>query len=93
MLLAPLGHAPSLPPGAHLMYSSLFSSVTRRLAPSGFRSCDVILPRISMSTEKYISRPHSSMSLSLGRHERAGSRSSSGTEEGGRRGVPRRAPT
>lgn len=51
---------------AHPMYSSLFSSVTRMLAPPSFRSCEVTFPRISMSTEKYISKPHSSMLLSLG---------------------------
>lgn len=53
----------------NLIYSSLFSSVTRTLVPSGLRSWDVIFPKISMSTEKYISRPHSSMLLSLRRHE------------------------
>lgn len=60
-----------------LMYSSLFSSVTRTLAPSGLRSWEVIFPRISMSTEKYISRPHSSMLLSLRRHEGVESKSNS----------------
>ena len=60
----------------NLMYSSLFSSVTRTLAPSGLRSWEVIFPRISISTEKYISRPHSSMLLSLRRHEFVGSKSS-----------------
>lgn len=48
------------------IYSSLFSSVTRILEPPNFRSCEVTFPKISMSTEKYISRPHSSMLLSLG---------------------------
>lgn len=47
------------------MYSSLLSSVTRMLAPPSFRSCEVTFPKISMSTEKYISKPHSSMLLSL----------------------------
>lgn len=49
----------------NLMYSSLFSSVTWMLAPLGLRSWEVIFPKISMSTEKNISRPHSSMLLSL----------------------------
>ncbi len=57
------------------IYSSLFSSVTRRSAPSSFRSWDVILPRISMSTVKYISKPHSSMSLSLWKNHTSGNRS------------------
>lgn len=50
---------------ADLMYSSLFSSVTWMFPPSGFSSCVVTSPRISLSTEKNISRPHSSMLLSL----------------------------
>ncbi|CAB1340796.1 unnamed protein product [Coregonus sp. 'balchen'] len=41
------------------------SAINLRSLPSGFRSCDVIFPRISMSTEKYISKLHSSMLLSL----------------------------
>lgn len=49
----------------HLMYSSLFSSVTWMSPPPGFSSWVEISPRISLSTEKNISRQHSSMSLSL----------------------------
>lgn len=47
------------------MYSSLFSSVTWMFPPSGFSSWVVTSPRISLSTEKNISRLHSSMLLSL----------------------------
>lgn len=50
---------------ADLMYSSLFSSVTWMFPPSGFRSWVVTSPRISLSTEKNISSPHSSILLSL----------------------------
>lgn len=49
----------------YLMYSSLFSSVTRMFPPSGLSSCVVTSPSISLSTEKNISRPHSSILLSL----------------------------
>lgn len=49
----------------YLMYSSLFFSVTWTFPPSGFSSWVVTSPRISLSTEKNISRPHSSMLLSL----------------------------
>lgn len=49
----------------YLMYSSLFSSVTWMFPPSGLSSWVVTSPRISLSTEKNISRPHSSMLLSL----------------------------
>ena len=51
--------------GTHSRYSSLFSSVTLILDPPGFKSWEMIFPSNSMSTEKNISRPHSSMSLSL----------------------------
>ena len=50
---------------SHSMYSSLFSSVTRISFPPSFKSCVVVFPRISMSVQKYISRPHSSISFSL----------------------------
>lgn len=43
------------PPGprdTHMMYSSLFSSVTRMLSPPSFSSWVVTLPRISMSWMK-----------------------------------------
>lgn len=50
----------------HMMYSSLFSSVTRMLSPPSFSSWVVTLPRISMSWMKYSSRPHSSRLFSLG---------------------------
>lgn len=56
---------PAEPGDADLMYSSLFSSVTWMFPPSGFSSWVVTSPRISLSTEKNISRPHSSMLLSL----------------------------
>lgn len=49
----------------YLIYSSLFSSVTWMFPPSGFSSCVVTSPRISLSTEKNISSPHSSILLSL----------------------------
>lgn len=59
------------PPGSpalktHMMYSSLFSSVTRMLSPPSLSSWVVTLPRISMSWMKYSSRPHSSRLFSLG---------------------------
>ena len=44
---------------------TLFSSVTRMSPPLGFNSCGLISPSNSKSTEKNISRPHSSMLLSL----------------------------
>lgn len=50
---------------SYLIYSSLFSSVTRILPPLGFKSWLLISPRISLSTEKYISKPHSSILFSL----------------------------
>lgn len=50
----------------HIMYSSLFSSVTRMLSPPSFSSWVVTLPKISMSWMKYSSRPHSSRLFSLG---------------------------
>uniref|UniRef100_A0A3B5KQV1 C2H2-type domain-containing protein n=1 Tax=Xiphophorus couchianus TaxID=32473 RepID=A0A3B5KQV1_9TELE len=49
----------------HLMYSSLFSSVTWMSPPPSLSSWVDISPSISLSTEKNISNPHSSMSLSL----------------------------
>lgn len=49
----------------YLIYSSLFSSVTWMFPPSGLSSWVVTSPRISLSTEKNISRPHSSILLSL----------------------------
>lgn len=48
------------------MYSSLFSSVTSKFEPPDFSSCEVTFPSSSMSTQKYISKLHSSMLLSLG---------------------------
>ena len=47
------------------MYSSLFSSVTFLSLPPGTRSWVFSTPRVSWSTEKYISRSHSSMLFSL----------------------------
>lgn len=55
--------------GTHMMYSSLFSSVTRMLSPPSFSSWVVTLPRISMSWMKYSSRPHSSRLFSLRGHQ------------------------
>lgn len=49
------------------MYSSLFSSVTWISPPPSLSSWVEISPRISLSTAKNISKPHSSMSLSLKR--------------------------
>ena len=66
----------------HMMYSSLFSSVTRMLSPPSFSSCVVTLPRISMSWMKYSSRPHSSRLFSLG------ARQTQGEEVCHRRGLP-----
>lgn len=64
------GCVPQTPRGpvheTHMMYSSLFSSVTRMLSPPSFSSWVVTLPRISMSWMKYSSRPHSSRLFSLG---------------------------
>lgn len=56
-------------PETHMMYSSLFSSVTRMLSPPSFSSWVVTLPSISMSWMKYSSRPHSSRLFSLGAQE------------------------
>ena len=47
------------------IYSFLFSSVTRMSAPPGFNSCCSTLPSTSKSAQKNISRPHSSILLSL----------------------------
>lgn len=63
------GPAGSLALSTHMMYSSLFSSVTRMLSPPSFSSWVVTLPRISMSWMKYSSRPHSSRLFSLGAQE------------------------
>lgn len=59
------GPAGSLELSTHMMYSSLFSSVTRMLSPPSFSSWVVTLPRISISWMKYSSRPHSSRLFSL----------------------------
>ncbi|KAL0622060.1 Zinc finger matrin-type protein 1 [Plecturocebus cupreus] len=64
----PLEQSPQAPE-THMMYSSLFSSVTRMLSPPSFSSWVVTLPRISMSWMKYSSRPHSSRLFSLGVQE------------------------
>lgn len=56
----------------HIMYSSLFSSVTRMLSPPSFSSWVVTLPKISMSWMKYSSNPHSSRLFSLGTREHRG---------------------
>lgn len=47
------------------IYSSLFSSVTKIFEPPDFSSCEVTFPKSSISTQKYISKLHSSMLLSL----------------------------
>lgn len=47
------------------IYSSLFSSVTSKFDPPDFSSCEVTFPSSSMSTQKYISKLHSSILLSL----------------------------
>lgn len=59
-LMLSLKSKPSYP-----IYSSLFSSVTRILEPPDFSSCEVTFPKSSISTQKYISKLHSSMLLSL----------------------------
>ena len=78
--------------GTYSTYSSLFSSVTILSPPSGTSSWEVRTPRVSWSTAKYISRPHSSMLFSLwgegGGGERGGEgggggRGGEGREEGG----------
>lgn len=50
------------------MYSSLFSSVTLMFDPLGFNSCEVIFPNNSMSTANSMSKPHSSILLSLSKN-------------------------
>lgn len=53
-------------PVTYPIYSSLFSSVTKIFEPPDFSSWEVTFPKSSMSTQKYISKLHSSMLLSLG---------------------------
>ena len=67
------------------MYSSLFSSVTFLSLPPGTRSWVFSTPRVSWSTEKYISRSHSSMLFSL-----RGGGGGGGGGEGGREREKRR---
>lgn len=52
------------------IYSSLFSSVTKIFEPPDFSSCEVTFPKSSISTQKYISKLHSSMLLSLNENKK-----------------------
>lgn len=52
-------------PPLHLMYSSLFSSVTSSFSPPSLSSWEETFPRISMSCAKNSSTPHSSRLFSL----------------------------
>lgn len=67
LLPSPRTGSPALK--THMIYSSLFSSVTRMLSPPSLSSWVVTLPRISMSWMKYSSRPHSSRLFSLAAQE------------------------